>query len=86
MFTCLCFYNPAQLFMPTITLDALRRHHPSRPGNKLIARVFYLLGLFENWGSGTLKIIESAKQKTGREPSFDFQDGMFRLTIERNRL
>jgi ATP-dependent DNA helicase RecG len=52
------FYNPAQLFTPTITLDALRRHHPSRPGNKFIAKIFYMMGLFENWGGGTLKIIE----------------------------
>ena len=56
------FYNPAQLFSPTITLDALKRHHPSRPGNKLLAKIFYMMGLFENWGSGTLKIIEAAKE------------------------
>ncbi|QFY88711.1 putative DNA binding domain-containing protein [Magnetovirga frankeli] len=79
------FYNPAQLFTPTITLETLKRHHPSRPGNKLIARVFYLMGLFENWGSGTLKIIESAKQSSRKEPRFDFQDGMFRLIIERQQ-
>lgn len=77
------FYNPAQLFTPTITLDALKRHHASRPGNKLIAKIFYLMGLFENWGSGTLKIIENARQANGKEPDFDFQDGMFRLTIWR---
>jgi ATP-dependent DNA helicase RecG len=78
------FYNPAQLFSPTITLDALKRHHPSRPGNKLIAKIFYMMGLFENWGSGTLKIIDSARQSTNQEPDFAFQDGMFSLTIYRN--
>ena len=77
------FYNPAQLFSPTITLDALKRHHPSRPGNKLLAKIFYMMGLFENWGSGTLKIIEAAKQSSEREPDFDFQDGMFSLKIYR---
>ena len=77
------FYNPAQLFSPTITLDALKRHHPSRPGNKLLAKIFYMMGLFENWGSGTLKIIEAAKQISKREPDFDFQDGMFSLKIYR---
>jgi len=77
------FYNPAQLFSPTITLDALKRHHPSRPGNKLLAKIFYMMGLFENWGSGTLKIIEAAKQSSKREPDFDFQDGMFSLKIYR---
>ena len=77
------FYNPAQLFSPTITLDALKRHHPSRPGNKLLAKIFYMMGLFENWGSGTLKIIEAAKQSSKRELDFDFEDGMFLLKIYR---
>ena len=77
------FYNPAQLFTPTITLESLKRHHPSRPGNKLIAKIFYLMGLFENWGSGTLKIIESVTQRSGIEPEFNFQDGMFSLRIFR---
>ncbi|TPX28537.1 hypothetical protein FIV49_10205 [Cylindrospermopsis raciborskii GIHE 2018] len=77
------FYNPAQLFTPTITIDALKRHHPSRPGNKLIARVFYMMGLFENWGGGTLKIIESARESTGIDPEFAFENGMFSLKIYR---
>ncbi len=77
------FYNPAQLFTPTITIDALKRHHPSRPGNKLIARVFYMMGLFENWGGGTLKIIESARESTGIDPEFTFENGMFSLKIYR---
>lgn len=80
------FYNPATLFSPTITLDALRRHHPSRPGNKFLAKVFYMMGLFENWGSGTLKIIDNAKQSSDKEPTFDFQDGMFSLKIYRKPL
>ncbi len=77
------FYNPAQLFTPTITIDTLKRHHPSRPGNKFIARVLYQMGLFENWGSGTLKIIESARQNSGSEPEFAFENAMFSLKIYR---
>lgn len=77
------FYNPAQLFTPIITIESLKRHHPSRPGNKLIAKIFYLMGLFENWGGGTLKIMEAAKQRSGLEPEFDFRDGMFSLSIFR---
>ena len=42
-----------------------------------------MMGLFENWGSGTLKIIEAAKQSSESEPDFDFQDGMFSLKIYR---
>lgn len=77
------FYNPAQLFSPTINLESLKRYHPSRPGNKLIANIFYMMGLFENWGSGNLKILESAKKHTTQEPELDFQNGMFSLKIHR---
>lgn len=77
------FYNPAQLFGPTITIERLKRIHPSRPGNKLIARAFYLMGLFDNWGGGTLKIISETLKATKPSPEFTFEDGMFRLILFR---
>jgi len=77
------FYNPAQLFSPTITMENLKRLHPSRPGNKFIAKIFYMMGLLENRGGGTLLIIENARQNSGRDPEFDFQDGMFSLKVHR---
>ncbi len=77
------FYNPAQLFGPTITIDNLTRRHPSRPGNKLIAKIFYLMGLFENWGGGTLKICEEMKLSNLQPPVFSYTDGMFTLELPR---
>ena len=77
------FSNTGHLFEPTITIESLRRAHPSRPGNRLIAKVFYLMGLFENWGSGTLKIISECAQAGKREPLFSFEDGMFTLALNR---
>lgn len=77
------FYNPAQLFSPTITIERLKKFHPSRPGNRLIAKVFYLLGLFENWGGGTLKIISETMKSGKPSPEFTFEDGMFRLVLFR---
>ncbi len=47
--------NPAHLFAPAITIEKLKQHHVSRTDNKLIAKIFYMLGYFENWGSGTFK-------------------------------
>ena len=79
------FSNPALLFGPTITLEKLARHHSSRPGNKLIAKIFYMMGCFENWGSGTLKIIEECKKTGTLVPKFFFEDGVFRLEIERGK-
>ncbi|MEA2033249.1 MAG: ATP-binding protein [Euryarchaeota archaeon] len=77
------FYNPAQLFGPTITIERLKKLHPYRPGNRLIAKVFYLLGLFENWGGGTLKIISETMKSGKPSPEFTFEDGMFRLVLFR---
>jgi len=77
------FYNPAHLFGPTITIKRIKTHHPSRPGNKLIAKVFYLMGLFENWGGGTLKIISETVNAGKPSPEFIFDGGMFRLLLFR---
>ena len=76
-------YNPAHLFGPTITIERLRKHHPSRPGNTLLAKIFYLMGLFENWGGGTLKIISETTNLGKPCPKFSFEDGMFRLVLFR---
>lgn len=77
------FVNPAQLFSPTITIDKLKKHHVSRTGNKLIAKVLYLMGYFENWGSGTLKIYEDVIAANKPEPEFRFQDDIFELILWR---
>ncbi|HPI19369.1 MAG TPA: putative DNA binding domain-containing protein [Candidatus Kapabacteria bacterium] len=77
------FYNPAQMFKPTISIESLKRQHPSRPGNKLIAKIFYLMGLFENWGGGTLHIINESLKNGKISPEFSFQEGMFKLELFR---
>jgi len=77
------FYNPAVLFEPTITIERLKKIHPSRPGNRLIAKIFYLMGIFENWGGGTLKIISDSIKAGKPSPVFSFEGGMFRLELKR---
>lgn len=77
------FYNPAQLFKPSITIEHLKQPHASIPGNKLIAKIFYLMCLFENWGSGTLKIVSDTIASGKPEPDFYFEDGMFELRLYR---
>jgi len=79
----IAFYNPSHLFAPAITIEKLKRHHVSRTGNKLIAKTFYMLGYFENWGSGTLKICDETRKAGKPEPEFSFQDGIFTLTLFR---
>jgi ATP-dependent DNA helicase RecG len=80
------FYNPGHLFTPSVTIEGLRHIHPSKPGNKLLAKVFYLAGLFENWGGGTLKIIDECSRAGLEDPVFSYEGGMFRLAISREKL
>ncbi len=77
------FYNPGHLFSPTITIERLGTPHPSRPGNRLLAKIFYLMGLSENWGGGTLKIISETVLAGKTSPRFSYEGGMFRLEFFR---
>jgi len=78
------FANPGHLFSPTITLESLQTHHPSRPGNKLIAKIFHMMGLFESWGGGTLTIIQETMKAGGSRPQFSFESGILRLDLPRS--
>ena len=42
--------------------EDLYREHESMPWNPYIANVFYRRGVIEQWGRGTLKIVELAEQ------------------------
>ena len=77
------FYNSGHLFKPIITEENLLKPHPSKPGNKLIAKTFFWAGLAETWGSGTLKIVETMRKMGKPTPTFKHKDGMFELKIFR---
>jgi ATP-dependent DNA helicase RecG len=63
-------------FLPQgLTLEALKRQHPSRPRNPLIAEVCFKGGYIDAWGRGTLKIINSCKEAGLPEPEMKEQDG-----------
>jgi ATP-dependent DNA helicase RecG len=54
-----------------LTTDELKRPHPSRPWNPLIAQTFYRRGLIEIWGRGTLKMVELAEAAGLPSPEFE---------------
>jgi len=58
-----------------LTVEDLKRDHPSRPRNPLIANVFYLRGLVERWGRGTQKIVELCVKAGHPEPEYVEQAG-----------
>ena len=58
-----------------LTPEDLKRDHPSKPRNPLIAKVFYLRGIIERWGRGTQKIVELCIKAGHPEPEFGEQAG-----------
>lgn len=60
-----------------LTPEDLKRPHPSRPWNPLIAQTFYRCGIIESWGRGTLKIAELTTQAGLAPPEFILESGEF---------
>lgn len=53
-----------------LTAEALRHPHPSLKLNPRIANAFYLRGIIESWGRGTLRMIALTSQSGLPEPEF----------------
>lgn len=70
---------------PGISLDSLKRQHPSRPRNLLIADVCFKGGYIDAWGSGTLKIISTCKEAGLPDPEIIEQDGGILVTLFKNK-
>lgn len=70
---------------PGISTDTLKRQHPSRPRNLLIADVCFKGGYIDAWGSGTLKIISTCKEAGLPDPEIIEQDGGILVTLFKNK-
>ena len=70
------FSNGAHL-LPEITIEKLKHSHASVPVNPLIASVFYKAGLIENWGRGTINVINNCLDYGLPEPEFRFDMNVF---------
>jgi ATP-dependent DNA helicase RecG len=68
-----------------ISLDSLKRQHPSRPRNLLIADVCFKGGYIDAWGSGTLKIISTCNEAGLPDPEIIEQDGGILVTLFKNK-
>lgn len=68
-----------------ISQDSLRRQHPSRPRNLLIADVCFKGGYIDAWGSGTLKIISKCKEAGLPDAEIIEQDGGILVTLFKNK-
>jgi ATP-dependent DNA helicase RecG len=62
-------FNPGGL-PEGITIEELKKPHSSFLRNPLIAKVFYLAGYIEQYGSGTMRMVEWMKQAGLPEPEY----------------
>ena len=67
--------TPEKLFVP----------HESRPWNPLIARTFYRRGIIEEWGSGTLKMVDMASKAGLPVPEIDDDGGAVTVRFRHNQ-
>ena len=72
------------LLPPEITIEKLKQAHASIPANPIIASVFYKAGLIENWGRGTINIVNDCLDYNIPEPKFDFDANIFWITFFKN--
>lgn len=64
-----------------LSLESLKRQHPSRPRNPSIADVCFKGGYIDSWGRGTLKIINACREAELPEPQIVEQDGGLLVTL-----
>jgi ATP-dependent DNA helicase RecG len=62
-----------------ITVSQLKREHPSRPWNPLVAQVFSMRGIIERWGRGTNRIVEQTLEAGFAEP--EMIDSRLAITV-----
>ncbi|HEX6369649.1 MAG TPA: ATP-binding protein [Longimicrobium sp.] len=58
-----------------LTPETLLKPHTSQPWNPLIANVFFRRGLIEQWGRGTLKMVELTAEAGLAAPEFEQRGG-----------
>jgi ATP-dependent DNA helicase RecG len=83
------FDSRAQVWNPGIlpegvTVALLKVEHASRPRNKTIARLLFLVGYIEQWGSGTLSMITACERDGVPDPEFRETGNDFVVTFSRS--
>jgi ATP-dependent DNA helicase RecG len=76
-------WNPGKL-PEGITIDLLKVEHASHPRNKTIARLLFLIGYIEQWGSGTLSMITACERDGLPDPQFREAGNDFVVTFARS--
>lgn len=72
--------NPGN-FHFDFTPEMLTHPHASKPWNPIIADVFYRAGIIEQWGTGTLNIIDWCKENQNPIPKWEDKGGSVVVTF-----
>lgn len=75
-------WNPG-LLPNNISIEELKKEHPSVPRNQLIAKCFYMIKFIEQWGTGTNRIVRLCKEAGIKEPEFKEAGGSFIVSFPR---
>lgn len=67
-------WNPGKLPLG-IVIEDLYKPHNSVPRNKLIAQVFFDIGLIERWGTGIERMIKVCREQGLPNPKFEEYQG-----------
>ena len=83
------FTNSLEILNPgplpsTLTIEALKRRHSSKPRNRLIAETLFKIKYIEKFGTGTTKMIRVCRDLGVPEPEFIEQDEDFMVTLRRS--
>lgn len=73
-------WNPGALPL-AITVADLYREHPSYPRNLRIAQALHHADIIEQWGTGTLRIIQACVDYGIHEPDFKSEMGTFTVRL-----
>jgi ATP-dependent DNA helicase RecG len=76
-------WNPGCL-PPQLTIEDLKKMHPSIPSNTLLFRQFYRVAYVEDVGGGTLDIIKRCRDVGLPDPKFEEKMGFFVVVLWRS--
>ncbi len=67
--------------MSPLSVEMLKKDHPSKRRNPFIAIIFFRTGFIEAWGRGTLLMSEEMKNADLPEPIIEEYAGGFQITF-----
>ncbi len=73
-------YNGATL-SDEVPIEKFSKPHQSKPFNPTMAAVFYKCGFIENWGRGTVNIIDKCREYGLPSPSFEYEWSCVKTTF-----